>query len=277
MKTWLITGCSSGFGKSLAEAVLEKGWNCVVTARKPEVLQAFKDKYPKTSLIISLDVTDTHSIQSAVDTAINHFGKIDVLVNNAGYCLRGAVEECTSDEIQRQFDTNFFGPINVIKSVLPYMRKEKDGFIINFSSVAAFATAEGSAYYGSSKAALESVSDGLRREINPLGIKVMLVEPGPFKSDFYNRSLDINNVNIDDYKNTATKRKVKMENLDAPVPYTWGDTDKAANAIIQAIGEDNPPFRLLLGSFAINLANSIMNEKKTEMDQWQDLSIQTDI
>lgn len=277
MKTWLITGCSSGFGKSLAQAVLERGWNCIVTARKPEILQEFKNKYPKTSLILSLDVTDKESIQKAVDTAIKHYGKIDVVVNNAGYCLRGAVEECTTEEIMRQFDTNLFGPINVIKSVLPYMRKEKEGAIINISSVAAFAASEGSAYYGSSKAALESLSDGLRKEVTPLGIKVMIVEPGPFKSNFYNRSIEINETNIEDYKNTAAKRKVKLDNLDASVIYKWGDTDKAASAIIKAISGETHPYRLLLGSFALNISDFILNEKRAELDLWRDLSVVTDL
>ena len=157
------------------------------------------------------------------------------------------------------------------------MRKEKEGAIINISSVAAFAASEGSAYYGSSKAALESLSDGLRKEVTPLGIKVMIVEPGPFKSNFYNRSIEINETNIEDYKNTAAKRKVKLDNLDASVIYKWGDTDKAASAIIKAISGETHPYRLLLGSFALNISDFILNEKRAELDLWRDLSVVTDL
>lgn len=270
------TGCSSGFGRSLAEAVLKKGWNAVVTARKPEVLEEFKGKYPETCFVLPLDVTDMRSIQAAVSQTIDHFGKIDVLVNNARYCLRGAVEECTTEEIKRQFDTNFFGAVNVIKEVLPHMRKEKSGAIINFSSIAALATSEGSAYYGASKAALEGMSDGLRKEVGPLGIKVMVVEPGPFKTDFYNRSLDVNDINIEDYKDTASKRKERIENLENLSGWAWGDTDKAAEAIISAIASNDHPFYLLLGTSAIRVAENFLAERKAEIDQWKDLISGTD-
>jgi NAD(P)-dependent dehydrogenase (short-subunit alcohol dehydrogenase family) len=276
MKTWLITGCSSGFGRSLAEAVLKKGWNAVVTARKPEALEDFRGKYPETSFVLPLDVTDMRSIRMAVSQAIDHFGKIDVVVNNAGYCLRGAVEECTIEEIKRQFDTNFFGAVNVIKEVLPHMRKEKNGAIINFSSIAALATSEGSAYYGASKAALEGMSDGLRKEIGILGIKVMVVEPGPFKTDFFNRSLDVNDINIEDYKDTARKRKARTENLEELSGWAWGDTDKAAEVIISAIGSNDHPFHLLLGTSAIRIAENSLAARKAEIDQWRELSSGTD-
>lgn len=209
MKTWLITGCSSGFGKNLAETLLSEGEQVVVTARKPETIQHFAEKYPQTALCLRLDVTKKDTIDSAVKEAIEKFGKIDVLINNAGYCLRGAVEECTEEEIYAEFNTNFFGAVRMIQAVLPHMRKAGSGAIINYSSIAALDTSAGSAFYGAAKCALEGLSCGLRKEVEPLGIKVMVVEPGPFKTDFFDRSIDINPNRIAAYDGTANKRKVK--------------------------------------------------------------------
>ena len=186
MRTWFITGCSTGFGKSLAKAVLDAGEQAVITARRLESLSDFEGK--ENSLLLSLDVTDAAQIADAVQKAVERFGQIDVLVNNAGYGLRGAVEEADDEEIGRVFNTNFFGPLKLIQAVLPYMREKRSGVILNFSSIAAFRTAEGSAYYGATKAALESLSTGLRKEVAPIGIQVMIVEPGPFRTDFAGRS-----------------------------------------------------------------------------------------
>lgn len=168
-ETWLITGCSSGLGKALATEALRQGKEVAVTARKPETVAELAREYPKTALGLALDVNDEASVRHAVASALEHFGKLDVLVNNAGYCLRGAVEECSMAEIQREFDTNFFGTVRTIQAVLPHMRQARRGLIINFSSIAAMNTAEGSAYYGAAKSAVEALSDGLRKEVGPPG------------------------------------------------------------------------------------------------------------
>ncbi len=277
MNTWLITGCSSGLGKSLAKAVLEHGDQAIVTARNLETVQLFGKSFPQTALPLQLDVTKEDEVKTAITKGIEHFGKIDVLVNNAGYCLRGAVEECSFKEIREQFETNFFGTIRMIQHVLPYMREQRKGTIINFSSIAALSTAEGSAFYGASKCAVEGLSDGLRKEVNPLGIKVMVVEPGPFKTDFFYRSIAINEHNIEDYQNTAGKRKVRIKNLEDSVINGWGDNNKAAEVIIKAVEGKESPFRLLLGSIAVQLAEKVFASRAEEVAKWKDLSIQTDI
>lgn len=277
MNTWLITGCSSGLGKSLAEAVLEYGDQVIVTARRTETIQIFKQKYPQKALTLQLDVRKEEDVQAVVVKGIEHFGTIDVLVNNAGYCLRGAVEECSFEEIRKQFETNFFGTVRMIQHVLPHMRKQKKGSIVNFSSIAALSTSEGSAFYGASKCAVEGLSDGLRKEVNPLGIKVIVVEPGPFKTDFFYRSIAINEHYIEDYQHTSGKRKVKIKNLDDSVMQGWGDNTKAAKVIIKAVKSRESPFHLLLGSVAVRLAENIFASRTLEVAQWKELSIQTDV
>lgn len=275
--TWLITGCSSGLGKNLASVALEQGKQVVVTARDVKTLAEFSDAWPKTAFVLPLDVNDAGSVQSAVDAAVNHFGKLDVLVNNAGYCLRGAVEECSMEEIQKEFDTNFFGAVRTIQAVLPHMRKAHHGIIINFSSIAALSTSEGSAFYGAAKCAVEGMSDGLRKEVAPLGIRVMVVEPGPFKTDFFYRSIDVNKNNIADYAETAGKRKVRLKNLDESGLTGWGDVRKAAKVIIRAAESPEPPFRLLLGSLAVKMGEKFAADRAREVENWKWLSVQTDM
>ena len=226
---------------------------------------------------MQLDVTKEEEVQAAIAKGIEQFGTIDVLVNNAGYCLRGAVEECSFEEVRMQFETNFFGTVRMIQHVLPHMRKQKKGTIVNFSSIAALSTSEGSAFYGASKCALEGLSDGLRKEVNPLGIKVIVVEPGPFKTDFFYRSIAINEHNIEDYQHTSGKRKVKIKNLDDSVMQGWGDNTKAAKVIIKAVKSRESPFHLLLGSVAVRLAENIFASRTLEVAQWKELSIQTDV
>ena len=277
MNTWLITGCSSGLGKSLANAVLEHGDQAIITARTPETVQLFRERFSQTALPLQLDVTKEEEVTNTIAKGIERFGKIDVLVNNAGYCLRGAVEECSFEEIKKQFETNFFGMIRMIQHVLPHMRKQRKGSIINFSSIAALSTAEGSAFYGASKCAVEGLSDGLRKEVGPLGIKIMVVEPGPFKTDFFYRSIAINEHNIEDYKNTAGKRKVRIKNLEDSTMKGWGDNDKAAQVIIKAIEDKESPFHFLLGSVAVQLAEQVFASRAEEVVKWKNLSIQTDV
>ena len=275
MGAWLITGCSSGLGRALAETLLEKGYDVAATARNPDKLKHLVDKYPDHCAAIELDVTDRTSIDEAVAAATEAFGSIDVLVNNAGYCLRGAVEECTPDEIQAQFDTNFFGPVALIQRVLPAMREARKGAIINYSSIAALNTSAGSAFYGASKAAIEAMSDGLRDEVSPLGIKVMIVEPGPFATDFYNRSLNVNENDISDYAATAGARKVRQEEPGKGAS-GWGSPKGAAEAVIKAIEADEPPLRLLLGEVAIQSAERLIATKQAEIDTWRDTILMSD-
>lgn len=271
MYTWFITGCSTGFGKSLARAVIDAGDQAIVTARNTDSLKEFEGN--ENALILPLDVTDKGQIESSVKRAVEKFNKIDVLVNNAGYGLRGAVEEADDAEIDRIINTNFMGPLNLIRAVLPHMRERKSGAIINFSSIAAFRTAEGSAYYGATKAGLEALSVGLSKEVAPLGIKVLIVEPGPFRTDFAGRSLAIAQKNIDDYAQTAGKRK---ERYDPHSDWKLGDPDRAARLLIDIIKKEKLPSRLLLGSDAVRLAKEYYSKMSAEVSEYETFSIMTD-
>lgn len=277
MKTWLITGCSSGLGKGLAEAVLEHGDQAVVTARRPETLRHFTDRYPRTALALPLDVSDDAQAEAAVKAALARFGRVDVLASVAGYCLRCAVEECSMDEIHRQFETNFFGTVRMIRKVLPSMRAVRNGAIVCFSSIAAAGTSPGSAFYGATKCAVEAMADGLRKEVNPLGIRVIVAEPGPFRTDFFDRSINISAGNISDYRDTAGSRKIRVTDLSGDTPLgKWGDVMKAGRVIIEAVEGEKSPFRLPLGSAAVRYVTEQMNARLAEIRAWQDLSVRTD-
>lgn len=267
----VVAGCSSGFGKNLAETLLSEGEQVVVTARNPETIQHFDEKYPQTALCVRLDVTKKDTIDSAVKEAIEKFGKIDVLINNAGYCLRGAVEECTEEEIYAEFNTNFFGAVRMIQAVLPHMRKAGSGAIINYSSIAALDTSAGSAFYGAAKCALEGLSCGLRKEIEPLGIKVLVGEPSPFKTDFFDRSIDINPNRISAYDNTANKRKVKISDL-SKVDMKWCDMGRACKLITDIIQRPDAPHHILLGSMAVGIGEKFVKDRAEEIQKWKEAS-----
>lgn len=273
MKNWLITGCSTGLGRSLAREVLKRGYNVAVTARDAEKLKEFQQDFPETTLILSLDVTDDAMIQQAVQAAKEKFGGIDVLVNNAGYGYRAAVEEGNLEETARLFRTNFWGPVALIKAVLPDMRARRSGSIINVSSIAALRTAPGSGYYAASKCALEGLAEGLRIETAPLGIKVMTVEPGAFRTDFAGRSLTQSGTVIADYEETAGARRIGK---DTSHDTQQGNPDKGAELIIEAIEAEDTPFRLLLGSDAVKFAGEVLDDRRKEYDKWRDLSCRSD-
>lgn len=273
MKTWLITGCSSGLGGSLALAVLARGDQAVVTARDVKNIENFAKSYPNTALTVQMDVTNGQSIEQAVAAAQERFGAIDVLVNNAGYGYRAAVEEGDPKDTERLFQTNFWGPIALIKAVLPGMRARHSGAIINISSIAALRTSPGSGYYAASKCALEGLSDGLRVEVAPLGIKVMVVEPGAFRTNFAGRSLTQSGTVIPDYEATAGARRIGRDLSHGTQP---GDPNKGAACIIEAIEVDNTPFRLLLGTDAVHFAEGVMADRRKEYADWRTFSCQTD-
>lgn len=269
MKTWLITGCSSGLGKSLAWAALKRGDRVAVTARSTEALNEFSQAFPETALILSLDVTDPEAVRQAVKNTEDRFGLIDVLVNNAGYGYRAAVEEGDPEETALLFRTNFWGPVALMQAVLPGMRARRSGAIINISSIAALGTSPGSGYYAATKSALESLSDGLRVEAAPLGIKVMVVEPGAFRTNFAGRSLTQSPTAIDDYASTAGQRRIGKDLSHGTQP---GDPDKGAEQMISAIENEHPPFRLLLGSDAVAFAEKTLAHRQEEYAQWREFS-----
>jgi NAD(P)-dependent dehydrogenase (short-subunit alcohol dehydrogenase family) len=274
MATWLITGCSTGLGRALAEAVLASGHNAVVTARNVDAVEDIVAGFPDTSLALPLDVTDKAQISAAVKAAEDRFGAIDVLVNNAGYGYRAAVEEADDADIRRLFDTNFFGAVDMIKAVVPGMRANKSGSILNISSIGARITPPGSGYYAATKAALEGMSGSLRNELKPLGINVTAIEPGGFRTDFAGRSLTQSTTAIGDYADTAGKRRKEVDTAHGTQP---GDPDKAARAIMAVVDSPNPPGLLVLGTDAFGAFGKVAEAQRAELDQWRELSTSTDI
>jgi NAD(P)-dependent dehydrogenase (short-subunit alcohol dehydrogenase family) len=273
MATWLITGASSGLGAALARAVLAGGDNAVVTARNTDHLQDLVDAHPGTALAVPLEVGDHEAVVAAVAAATDRFGAVDVLVNNAGHGYRAAVEEASVAEVDELFASNFFGPVDLIKQVLPQMRERRAGTIINVSSIGAPRSNPASGYYTATKAALEGMSDALNREVASLGIRVVVLEPGAFRTDFSGRSLAQSATVIDDYADTAGKRRKENDTSHGTQP---GDPDRAARLIIDTVSSDDAPFRLLLGSDAISIVRDELQGRIDEIDAWADLSRTTD-
>ncbi len=218
MTTWLITGCSTGLGRALAEGVLAAGHNAVVTARDTATIADLAEKYPGTALAQQLDVTNRDQIRAVVEQAESQFGAVDVLVNNAGYGYRAAVEEAEDADVEQLFATNFFGPVAMIKAVLPGMRQRRTGAIVNISSIGARICPPGSGYYSATKAALEGLSGSLQKELEPLGITVTVVEPGAFRTDFAGRSLTQSADAIGDYADTAGMRRKEHDTVHGTQP-----------------------------------------------------------
>jgi NAD(P)-dependent dehydrogenase (short-subunit alcohol dehydrogenase family) len=273
MSTWFITGCSTGLGRALAATVLDRGDNAVVTARDVAAVRDLADAHPGTALALPLDVTDATQVASAAQAAEERFGAIDVLVNNAGYGYRAAVEEGDDADIQQLFATNFFGAVALIKAVLPGMRARRSGAIVNISSIGAQANPEGSGYYSATKAALEGISGSLRKELALLGISVTVVEPGGFRTDFAGRSLNQSSTVIDDYAGTAGKRRKENDTVHGTQK---GDPARAAQALITAVESSEPPAFLLLGSDALGTFRRIAGERRAEIEAWEKLSASTD-
>lgn len=269
MPTWFITGCSTGFGRELAKAILARGWNAVVTARDPASIADIAAAYPDTALSLPLDVTRKDQIAAAVAGAEQRFGTIDVLVNNAGYGYRAALEESDDKEVRRLFDTNVFGLIDVTRAVLPLMRRQRSGQIVNISSVGGRVANPGTSLYAATKFAVNGVSKGLAKELQPFGIKVVIVEPSAFRTDFAGRSISDASQPIDDYAETAGKQRTISASRHGKQA---GDPVRAAEAIIAAVDRDEPPLHLLLGTDATNRVRIELEERMAELEEWLDVS-----
>ncbi len=273
MPTWLITGCSSGLGRHLAEAVLIRGWNAVVTARNPANVQDIVAGYPDTALALPLDVTDRAQVAEAVLQAEAKFGAVDVLVNNAGHGYRAAVEEADEADVEELFAANFFGPVALIKAVLPRMRARRQGAIVNLSSIAARNPGPGSGYYAATKCALEALSGSLRKEVEPLGVKVIAVEPGEFRTDFSGRSLRQSRTAIADYAETSGRRRKENDKTHG---HQRGDPARGAQVIIGAVEASDSPHLLLLGSDAIQVVGAALDADHAMLEAWKATSLSTD-
>lgn len=273
MSTWLITGCSTGLGRALAEAVIGAGHNAVVTARDAAAVAGLAESAPERALAVALDVTSPAQVTSAVQQARERFAHIDVLVNNAGYGYRAAVEEGDDADVRALFETHFFGTVAMIKAVLPDMRARRSGAVVNISSIGAQLTPVGSGYYSAAKAAIEGMSGALRNELMPLGISVTVVEPGAFRTDFAGRSLVQSATVIDDYAATAGQRRKENDTMHGNQP---GDPAKAGNAIIAAVESPEPPGFLLLGPDALAAYRYTADARAAEIRKWETLTSSTD-
>jgi NAD(P)-dependent dehydrogenase (short-subunit alcohol dehydrogenase family) len=274
MSTWLITGCSTGLGRAMAEAVIAAGHNAVVTARDVGRVADLSGDNTDRVLPLPLDVTDTAQVTNTVSKAEEKFGGIDVLINNAGYGYRAAVEEGDDSDIRALFETQFFGSVAMIKAVLPGMRARHSGAIVNISTIGVQIMPPGSGYYAASKAALEGMSGALHGELKPLGISVTVVEPGAFRIDFAGRSLTQSSTVIDDYADTAGKRRKEHDTMHGTQP---GDPAKAAQAIIAAVESDEPAAFLLLGKDALSVYRRLAAARLDTIETWEHLTTSTDI
>jgi NAD(P)-dependent dehydrogenase (short-subunit alcohol dehydrogenase family) len=274
-RVWFITGCSSGFGRALAETVLERGETVVLTARNLQQVEDLAARFPDQTLAVQLDVTQPQQVREAVQQAIASFGCIDVLVNNAGYGIVGAIEEVSDEEFRSQFETNVFGVLETLRAVLPYMRQQRSGHILNISSVGGFVCRSACGCYGSTKFAIEGISEALAQEVAPLGIKVTIVEPGSFRTDFVKRSLVVADTQIEDYETVTSDIRQGVQDIRDMKFKEQGDPKKAALAMIQAVDSNNPPLRLTLGEDAINAMNAKLESVKAELDAWKEVSVNT--
>ncbi len=244
---WFITGCSTGFGRELSVILLKRGYRVVVTARDKAKVEDIVAGHDKNGLALALDVDKQKEIDAAVKAAEARFGRIDVLVNNAGYGYLAAVEEGDDSDVRAMFDTNFFGLAAMTRAVLPIMRAQRSGAIVNISSIGGFIGFPGSGYYAATKFAVEGLSEALSKEVAPFGIKVVIVEPGPFRTDWAGRSLKTPKKPVDAYTETAIARRRQIQGVSGSQA---GDPVRASEAIITAVEKKNSPLRLPLGGFA---------------------------
>ena len=270
---WFITGCSTGFGRELAKLVIARGWRAVVTARDRAKVADLAEGAPDQVLALSLDVTDASQIAQAVSETSKTFGRIDVLVNNAGYGYQSSIEEGEDEKIRAQFDANVFGLFALTRAVLPVMRAQRSGHVLNVTSVAGFVGFPASGYYAATKHAVEGFSDALSAEAGPLGIRVTCIEPGPFRTDWAGRSLIQTPNAIPDYAETAGARlKATAEKSGTQA----GDPVRASEAMIRVTEIDNPPRHLVLGAWGYEAVTTRLKQRIAEIEAWRATSLGAD-
>ncbi|MGI8593539.1 MAG: oxidoreductase [Solirubrobacteraceae bacterium] len=271
-RVWLITGTSTGFGRALAESVLDHGGRLVATARDPDVLRDLERRAPERARAMELDVTDRERAREVVREAVGAFGRIDVVVNNAGVGLLGALEELSEAQLRGQFETNVFGVLNMTRAALPQLRRQRSGHFVQMSSVGGVHANPGHSIYAATKFALEGFSEGLAKEVAHLGIRVTIVEPGPFRTDFAGRSMTIAEP-IDDYAEIMRSMHDRFRAMDGTQA---GDPALAAAAIITAVEHEDPPLRLALGKHALSTIRSQLEARLRDLDTWEALGSRTD-
>jgi NAD(P)-dependent dehydrogenase (short-subunit alcohol dehydrogenase family) len=265
--TWLITGCSSGFGRILSEAVLARGDNAIVTARNPESVQALADRYPNRAYAAPLDVTRPGDAAAAVAEAEARFGRLDILVNNAGFGFIGAVEESEANEYRPMFETNLFGLIETTRAALPALRRHGGGRIVNFSSIGGITGRMGFGLYNASKFAVEGMSEALAEEVAPFGVKVLIVEPGAFRTDFLGRSILTAERRLEAYEATSGRMRDFSQTNDGQ---QQGDPERGIAVLLQAVDSPTPPLRLPLGGDAYARIRSKIGRLEQDLCAWED-------
>jgi NAD(P)-dependent dehydrogenase (short-subunit alcohol dehydrogenase family) len=272
-RTWFITGASTGFGRVLAEEVLKAGGKVVATARNRDKVADLEAKYPQKAKALALDVTNAGQVDSAVTQAFAQFGQVDVLVNNAGYGVAGAIEEVSEAESMPMFETNVFGLLLVTRAFLPHLRKQRGGHILNLSSIGGVVASSGMGYYNATKFAVEGLSEALAGEVAPLGIRVTIIEPGPFRTDFLGRSGVVAKTRIADYDATAGNMRKYFAENDGKQK---GDPVRAVHAMMQVVESPNPPLRLLLGASALQRLRSKLTNWEKEIAAWEQVTLGAD-
>jgi len=270
---WFVTGCSSGFGREFVRAGLAHGFRVVATARDPRTLDPLIAGHQEQAKAIALDVTRADQIADAIDQAERAFGGVDVLVNNAGYGYMAAVEEGQDTEIRALFETNVFGLAAMTRAILPGMRARRHGTIVNIASVGGIIGFPGSGYYAATKFAVEGLSEALAVEVAPLGIRVLLVEPGPFRTDWAGRSLKQSAFFISDYEQTAGKRRRAMAKYSGTQP---GDPARAAEAVIRALQLPAPPEHLVLGREGVENVERQLRRELEQIERCKEISLSAD-
>ena len=272
-KVWFITGCSTGFGRHLAQEVLQNGGRVAVTACNTGDVHDLVTKYPDTAVAIQLDVTKPEQVKAAVDQAMAAFNQIDVLVNNAGIGYFGAIEESEVAEIRRMFEINFFGLASVTNAVLPIMRAQRSGHIVNISSVGGLVAFPGVGFYNATKFAVTGYSEALAKEVGALGIKVTVIAPSGFRTDWAGRSANNTKIVIDDYAATAHANQNTIRGYSGNQP---GDPVRAAKAIVKVVESATPPVRLMLGAGALKGIRNKIVELQQDIDTWEETTVWAD-
>ncbi len=272
-KVWFITGCSTGFGRQLALEALKLGHKVAVTSRNTDDIKDIVAQYPDNSIAIRLDVTKPEEIKAAVEQAMEKFSRIDVLVNNAGIGYFGAIEESEDAEIRRMFDINFFGLANVTNQVLPIMRSQRSGHVVNIASIGGYVSFPAVGFYNATKFAVAGLSESLAKETAHLGIKVTVVAPSGFRTDWAGRSANNSKIVIEDYQQTAHANQETIRGYSGNQP---GDPVRAAQAIIKAVESSEPPLRLFLGAGAFKGATNKIAELKKDLDTWEETTLWAD-
>ncbi|MFD0689456.1 oxidoreductase [Actinomadura fibrosa] len=272
-RTWLITGASRGFGRRLTEAVLEAGDQVVAGARRPERLDDLAARHGGRIRAVALDVTDAGAARRAVREAVDRFGGLDVVVNNAGYANSAPIEEMAERDFRDQVETNLFGVVNVTRAALPVLRERRSGVFVQFSSIGGrVGGTPGMGAYQTAKFAVEGFSEVLAAEVAPFGVKVVIVEPGAFRTDWQGSSMELHPVGPDYEKTVGAVNRYRRDN-DGTQP---GDPARAARIIVDVVGADDPPRRLILGADALDLARTAAEARAAETEKWADVSRSAD-